>query len=232
MGCSNIAALIQTGICPGGSKHPREVAAVLTVFVVDVVSDLMSKALGLPNSRKQLTAAVMILPIQIAWNLQVRRRQKIAIIALFASGFVCIAFATLRVIQVGLKSRGDKEVDPVWLGLWSTIEGSVAICIGCCPAFAVFYRTIRTQRITDDRNGYRKHTPYRSDAEELHPERLEMNTMHIGVGRTRASKKCPHWDDTRSSQEILPVDNKGITVTTTLHQDHEPNVSRKPSMSA
>ena len=173
----------------------------------------------------------MILPIRIAWNLQVRRRQKVAIIALFASGFVCIAFATLRAIQVGRQSRGDNDVDPIWLGLWSTVEGSVAICIGCCPAFAVFYRTTRTPRNTDDKRGFRVHT-HRSDAEELHPEVLQLNAVHIGVGRTRVSKKCPHWDDSRSSHEILPVDNKGITVTTTLHQDHGPNLSKKPSMSA
>jgi hypothetical protein len=173
----------------------------------------------------------MILPIRISWNLQVRRRRKIAIIALFASGFVCIAFATLRAVQVGRQSRGDDDVDPIWLGLWSIIEGGVAICIGCCPAFAVFYRTTRTPRNTDDKRGFRVHT-HRLDAEELHPEVLQLNTVHIGVGRTRASKQSPHWDDSRSSQEILQVENKCITVTTTLHQDHGPSISRKPSMSA
>lgn len=176
-----------------------------------------------------LTATVMVLPIRVVWNLQVSRCQRIAIIALFASGSLCIAFATLRVIQIARQSRGTIDPNPVWLALWSAIETCVAVCIGCCPTYACVWRTARAQRISYDARGYRRHTPSHSDSDQLRPDVMEMNTVTVGTGRKRMSKKDHCWDDTRSSQEFLAGKDKGIMVTTTLQQDHEPSVSRKPS---
>ena len=176
-----------------------------------------------------LTPTVMMLPIRVVWNLQVPRCQRIAIIALFASGSLCIAFATLRVIQVARQSKGTIDPNPIWLALWSAIETCVAVCIGCCPAYACAWRTARAQRVPYDTHGYRRHAPSHSRGDQLRPDVMEMNTVTVGTGRRRMSKEDPCWDDTRSSQEILAAEDKGIMVTTTLQQNHEPSVSRKPS---
>lgn len=173
----------------------------------------------------------MFLPIKLVWNLQVPRGQKIAIIGLFASGFVCIAFATLRVVQIGRQTGETNTPNPTWLALWTIIETSIAICIGCCPAFAVFYRTARTPHASYDTHGYYRHTQSRSGGSQLRPDAIKMNTVSIGAGRSRTSRIDPYWDDTRSSQEALAADSKGIVVTTTLHQDHQQGETGRNSIS-
>lgn len=45
----------------------------------------------------------MVLPIRLTWNLQMERKQKYGIIALFGSGVVCIIFATIRLILLGVE---------------------------------------------------------------------------------------------------------------------------------
>jgi hypothetical protein len=65
----------------------------------------------------------MFLPIRLTWNLQLPRKQKIGVFVLFGSGFVCIAFATLRVVQLGVDGRGRATTpEPKWLLLWTVIE--------------------------------------------------------------------------------------------------------------
>lgn len=64
---------------------------------------------GTRPSLTRLTSAVMFITIQIVWNLQIPRGQTAAIITIFASEFICIAFATLRVIQIG-RQTGDQNI--------------------------------------------------------------------------------------------------------------------------
>lgn len=175
---------------------------------------------------------MMFLPIRLVWNLQVPQGQRIAIIALFGSGFVCIAFATLRVVQIGRQAGDKHNPNPVWLALWSVIETSIAVCIGCCPAFAVLYRATRRTNVSYDAQGYRKHDTSRSGASRLRPDVIKMNTVTIGKGHAQGSRRSLYWDDTRSSQEALATDNRGIMVTTTLHQDHEQSNGCKSSAGA
>ncbi|KAF2623580.1 hypothetical protein BU25DRAFT_478056 [Macroventuria anomochaeta] len=203
--CPDFAASMRTGECSGPRSLRGQLASLYTSYTVDILSDFM----------------IMLLPIRLVWNLQVPRGQKIAIIALFASGFICIAFATLRVVQIGRQTGDTNTPNPTWLALWTIIETSIAICIGCCPAFAVLYRTARTSRVSYDTHGYYRHTQSRSGGSQLRPDIIRMNTVNVGAVRSRMSRKDPYWDDTRSSQEALAADNKGIMVTTTLHQDHE-----------
>lgn len=71
----------------------------------------------------------MALPINLTWNLQMPRSRKNAILSLFASGFVCITFACLRVAQVAInaaKPEADGQpLDPTWLAIWGMVECSI-----------------------------------------------------------------------------------------------------------
>jgi hypothetical protein len=161
----------------------------------------------------------MLLPIRLVWNLQMARGQKIAVIALFASGFVCIAFATIRVVQIGIRAGNDISPSPTWLALWTIIESAIAICIGCCPAFAVLYRTTRASNMAYDTDGYIRHDPSSSGANRSRTEAIKMEPMTTGAGRSRTIRTGLYWNDATSSQEKLAGETKGITVTTTLQQD-------------
>lgn len=67
----------------------------------------------------------MFLPIRLVWNLQMVRSEKVGILILFSGGWVCITFATLRAIQVGVQHGKAVSPDPKWLTLWTVIEVSM-----------------------------------------------------------------------------------------------------------
>ncbi|KAF2026756.1 hypothetical protein EK21DRAFT_103018 [Setomelanomma holmii] len=135
--CPDFAASLSKGECSGPRSVRGQLASLYTSYSVDILSDFM----------------IMAFPIKLVWNLQMARGQKIGIIALFGSGFVCIAFATIRVIQIGMKTGGNTSPSPTWLALWTIIESAIAICIGCCPAFAVLYRTTRATQASYNSSG-------------------------------------------------------------------------------
>ncbi|KAG9194878.1 hypothetical protein G6011_04913 [Alternaria panax] len=203
--CPDFGAAMSRGDCPLGPRTTRgSLASLYTAYAVDMLSDLM----------------IMALPIQLVWNLQMARGKKIAVVALFASGIVCMAFATLRVVQIGIKSENSTAPSPTWLALWTLVENAIAICIGCCPAFAILYRSSHTPHVSYDTNGYVRHSQSRSGINGGRREAIKMSPMSIGSGRKREPKPDAYWDDTRSSQEDLATDNKTIVVTTTLQQEN------------
>jgi hypothetical protein len=90
----------------------------------------------------------MLLPIGIIQNLQIPLARKIQIGGLFALGILVIIASIVRVIQVGA-TTGTNNTTPslAWLALWSIIESSVAIMVGCSPglyrkAKAVYSNTL------------------------------------------------------------------------------------------
>ncbi|KAF2867042.1 hypothetical protein BDV95DRAFT_446823, partial [Massariosphaeria phaeospora] len=139
--CSSMHAWFTPGACATPRDVQAQIASLYYSYAVDVLSDLM----------------IMGLPIQLIWKLQMPWSQKISVIALFCTGFVCITFATLRVVEVGMKSGSSSTPSSSWLALWAVIECSIAIIIGCCPAFAALYRQARnTQKASYDPRGYSK----------------------------------------------------------------------------
>jgi hypothetical protein len=163
----------------------------------------------------------MILPIKLVWRLQMPRGQKVAVIALFASGLVCIAFATLRVVQI-TKQANANTINATWLALWSMVETSIAVCIGCCPTFAILWRAAHTPRVSYDTQGFVRHNQDPSQEHPYHPQAIKMDTMAAGPARSRDSRRPCYWSDNTSSQEELAADMKGIRVTHTVEHDNSP----------
>ncbi|OJD29140.1 cfem domain-containing protein, partial [Diplodia corticola] len=104
----------------------------------------------------------MALPIRLIWNLQMPRAEKLAVGALFCSGLACIAMAVLRVVQIGVKAGNDSTPSSSWLALWAEVEAAIAVFIGCCPAFAAFYRTSKSESRGGAGGGYSKPKENRS----------------------------------------------------------------------
>lgn len=151
----------------------------------------------------------MILPFHLTWNLQMGRGQKTGIFILFGSGFICILFATLRVIKLGVDGTGKTRMpEPKWMLLWTVLETSMAVIIGCSPAFAVIIRKAFQTRNESSRD------------QGHHTVSGDVNMTSMGsVRRPRRASNTSIWEDGNSSQEALAKDDGKISVTTTIHQD-------------
>lgn len=155
----------------------------------------------------------MALPLRLVWNLQMPCRQKLAICMLFCTGLVCIAFATIRVVQLGFNAKGRApSPEPKWLTFWGVLETSVAVIIGCCPAFAALINTHRRTERGSSR-GYIE----QSGAQSSVKSSVGFKLKTMVSSKSRGVEECTFPARSHSSQEQLASPG-GITVTTDLHQ--------------
>lgn len=64
--------------------------------------------------------------------------QKIGVGISFCAGFTTIAVALIRVFTV--HAAKSSQINISWLAFWAFIEGCIAICVNCIPAFAFLVR--------------------------------------------------------------------------------------------
>jgi hypothetical protein len=189
----------------------------------------------------------MFLPIRLTWNLQMPKVQKMCVFVLFGSGFICIAFATLRIIQLGIDGRGETTTpEPKWMLLWTVLECSIgkciffysrtiygrvlltnlppAIVIGCSPAFAVFIR----KRINSS-----KTRSYNAEGYLKQPINEDVMLKSIVISRSRHKRNdtdvsLVYWNDAHSSQEVLAKSVGRIDAKSSSQRDdeHSSNLAR------
>lgn len=154
--------------------------------------------------------------MKLTWNLKMPRLQKLGVRVLFGTGFICILFATIRVVQIGSKTDGGStQPDPAWLMLWTMLESSVAVIIACCPAFAALYRTAR---LTQPRRSYDARGYLKQESNGLDELRSDVKLKSL-ITAERSSLTDVGWHDGRSSQEELACGQRDIRVTTTFQRD-------------
>jgi hypothetical protein len=176
----------------------------------------------------------MFLPIRLTWNLQMAKAAKVGVFVLFGSGFICIAFATLRVVQLGVDGRGKTTTpEPKWMLLWTVLECTIgkrtltrlpmtcnimatnnftAIMIGCAPTFAVFIRKQlnSSKKPSYDAHGYLKQ-----------PTNEEIKMKSVCSAKPKRDNMEAYWNDVHSSQEELAKSAGHIVVRTTMHSHDE-----------
>ncbi|KAH7089559.1 hypothetical protein FB567DRAFT_618786 [Paraphoma chrysanthemicola] len=183
-----------TGGCSGNPAKNAQLASLYYSFTVDTTTNLM----------------IMALPIKLTWSLQMPRSKKIAILLLFASGFVCILFACLRVAQVAInaaKPEADGQpLDPTWLAIWGMVECSIAVIIGTCPAFAILINAFRTKSTYDSR-GYRKQTDSKSGGGEVALQTIGSMSTRERNQKLGLQSSDSHWADVHSSREDLRAED-------------------------
>lgn len=107
--CLDLRAFFARGQCGGNSDEERRLLISLYLgYALDVLTDIM----------------VMVLPIRLVWNLQMPPRDKWGVGILFGSGFVCIFFATLRVVQIGFENGKPEAPKPEWQIIWTVVEAT------------------------------------------------------------------------------------------------------------
>ncbi|KAF2850315.1 hypothetical protein T440DRAFT_532115 [Plenodomus tracheiphilus IPT5] len=210
LACDNTKKFFNEGVlCSSPAEVRRQTANLYYAYAVDVLTNLM----------------VMFLPIKLIWSIAIKTPKKIGCFLLFASGFVCILFSTLRIVQVGGDGK-PRSPDPKWLTMWTMIECSTAIIIGCCPVLAVLIPKSKTpgNRVSYDASGYVRQTPSRPNGSASNSHRLRAmmgpKNRTVGISTNRSAGA----EDPNASQEKLPErrnDGKGILITRELREEHE-----------
>ncbi|KAL2801764.1 hypothetical protein BJX63DRAFT_438507 [Aspergillus granulosus] len=123
LSCTGVNGWFTADGCAGDRNAHMAKFSLYFSYGVDVFTDLM----------------IMILPLRLIWNLQMTSHQKRSIGALFCISWICVLFATIRVVEVGNNYEGGMP-NPAWLALWGIIESSIAVIIGCCPGLYRFMK--------------------------------------------------------------------------------------------
>ncbi|MCJ1396234.1 hypothetical protein MMC18_009123 [Xylographa bjoerkii] len=89
--------------------------------------------------------SILILPLPTIWRLQMSKKNKLAVTAVFAIGFFASVTSILRLVYSIdlLRLAADtaaSQTDIDTTGLWSIAEIAVGIIVGCLPVLPRFFR--------------------------------------------------------------------------------------------
>ncbi|PGH19269.1 hypothetical protein AJ80_04136 [Polytolypa hystricis UAMH7299] len=158
--------------------------------------------------------ALLIMPMPILSTLQLPKKQKLAIIGIFAvGGFVCIT-SGLRLQSLRVIGRSqDKTWDNVGAAAWSAVECNVGIICCCLPTLRPLVARL-FPRFLSSSYGYSSNTKRRCT---LHrPTKHESSRPAGTMGQEYALQSFTH---SRSRNEQGSGDTGGITVTKVLVQE-------------
>jgi hypothetical protein len=147
----------------------------------------------------------MALPIRLIWNLRMPRTQKLGIVCLFCVGAILIAVATLRVAQIGGKARSSSQPSASWLALWGVIECSIAIIIGCCPAFVTLIKNHTTPSVSYNTQGFVRQRNGENECGDGGPDAIKLNSIVTGESKGDSSKGSK--EATCVEQSALPFES-------------------------
>ncbi|OCT54352.1 hypothetical protein CLCR_00860 [Cladophialophora carrionii] len=173
--CHSMHAWFTPGECSERRDVRAQIASLYYAYAVDVISDLF----------------IMFLPLRLIWNLQRPTAQKVGIGGLFCVGWVCITFATIRVVQIGVKANNSSTPSSSWLALWAIVESAVTVIVGCCPGLYSKAKEVHSTRKTSSKrsglpqnyyHGSRGYEKQGTGAED--DGKMDFETMVSGNGRS------------------------------------------------
>lgn len=85
--------------------------------------------------------AILVLPIPVVWNLQMKRQKRLAVISIFSIGSIAVLASIIRIYSLWLWATDD---DTPYQGarilIWSQIELNTAIISSSIPALRPLFR--------------------------------------------------------------------------------------------
>lgn len=144
----------------------------------------------------------MALGLRPLQKLQINRREKLALGAMFSVGFIKILFAVVRVVKIGGVSA--THVNPIWLALWSMTEASVAVVVACLPSFRVLFAHGRRQSELQNAvslKGVRKRHIRSHDGDAARP--LEGEEASNSTRDRISNIGDIYWHDTEMSDDLI-----------------------------
>ncbi|GAM83053.1 hypothetical protein ANO11243_010390 [Dothideomycetidae sp. 11243] len=118
------------GHCLKKSNLRGSAMSLWLAFATDVLTDMM----------------IMLFPINLIRKLNMPLKQKLSVIGIFCLGLICVATAMIRVFEVGKTINAEAVPDLPWLALWSIVEASIAVIVGCAAGFHEFFKKVEARR--------------------------------------------------------------------------------------
>ncbi|KAF2125374.1 hypothetical protein P153DRAFT_360362 [Dothidotthia symphoricarpi CBS 119687] len=202
--CSSLRAWFTSGGCGATPEDVRgSLISFWEAFAVDLTTDIL----------------IMLLPVTLIRNLQMPLSRKLSVGALFALAILCMLASIIRVIQVGATTGASTSTpSTTWLALWSIIESSVAITVGCGPGLYRKAKAVYSSnqgRYYDNSHGYiqtpesRKRSKYGTGGNgsaSRDDRKIPLETL--------VTSNTSHVHGTDSQEELVGQDVQGkITVT-------------------
>ncbi|CAG8011374.1 unnamed protein product [Penicillium salamii] len=122
---------------------------------------LDKKALWFSNSAIHILTDIIILlyPMPVLKSLQLPKKQKFALMAVFALGGFVLVTSVLRLQSLlVISNSSDPTYDNVGAAAWSAVECNVAIICACLPGTRAFLSQLLPHIFSTRSNGYRSRT--------------------------------------------------------------------------
>ncbi|KAI9753686.1 MAG: hypothetical protein M4579_005038 [Chaenotheca gracillima] len=119
MDCHPPSAYFHFGSCTKPIDVRGSTISIWYSTAVDILSDIL----------------IMILPLRSIWGLRMARKEKIGLAVVFCLGAIIIVVALVRAIEI----YNIASQDPVSLAVWSIVESTVSVIVGCLPPFKTLF---------------------------------------------------------------------------------------------
>ncbi|KAJ5118463.1 hypothetical protein N7448_010170 [Penicillium atrosanguineum] len=113
--CHPASNYFKFGKCVKPIDQEGSVISICYSTAVDIITDLL----------------IMSLPLRILWNARINSKQKVGLVIVFSLGFIIIAAAIVRAVEISGKAYSDQAA----LAVWSIAESSISVIVGCLPPF-------------------------------------------------------------------------------------------------
>jgi hypothetical protein len=137
--------------------------------------------------------------------------QKLGIVCLFGVGVVLIVVATLRVAQIGGKAQSSSQPSASWLALWGIIECSIAVIVGCYPAFVTLIRNHTTPSVSYNTQGFVRQRNGEQGSGDGGPDAIKLNSIvksESKGGSSADSKEVTRVGQSGSPFELVPAPHR------------------------
>ncbi|KAF3916135.1 hypothetical protein AA313_de0202781 [Arthrobotrys entomopaga] len=119
---------------------------------------------------------ILLLPIPVLRQLQIDRRRKFALIAIFSIGGIAVAGSVARLWSLWkYQNTVDVSYDAIFILLFSHIEINLAMMCACAPALKPLFKTFATpfsSKVTNSNSKYSE--PVSSDAKDINAHETSM----------------------------------------------------------
>lgn len=196
------------------------------------------KALWFSNSAIHILTDLLILiyPMPVLKSLQLPRRQKIALMGVFAlGGFVMITSILRLKSLLTISNSNDPTYDNVGAAEWSAIECNVAIICACLPSTRAVLSQLLPHIFSTRSNGYRSKTtiPSRDGRSVLTGNNTRVQASVIGGHGSKDEYDLDDLTPPSSAPSYNKGDYKeafaGIKVTTLVEQESTSHPGKLPN---